>query len=125
MRLPSSLGEMELEAVLRVTKVVELINVPHRARDLLHEFLVNGPGRPAPEQERPPLQQGVLSRVVRVRYESPTLARMGLRRLEDAMSGVVKQQKWRLRPVLWELLGQTGDQTPEWRVDFKRAVGPI
>ena len=47
MRLPSNLEEMELEAVLRGSKVVELINVPHRARDLLHEFLVNGPVRPA------------------------------------------------------------------------------
>ena len=99
---------MELEAVLRGTKVVELINVPHRARGLLQEFLVNGPGRPAPEQEWPPPQQGILSRVVRVRFESPALARMGLRRLEEAMLGVVKRQEWRLRPVLSELPGRTG-----------------
>ena len=52
--------------------------------------------------------------------ESPALARMGLRRLEEAMPEVVKRQEWRLRPVLCELPGQTGDQTPEWRVDFKR-----
>ena len=45
---------------------------------------------------------------------------MGLRRLEEAMPGVVKRQEWRLRPVLCELPGRTGDQTPEWRVDFKR-----
>ena len=55
-----------------------------------------------------------------MRSDSLALARMGLRRLEDALPGVVKRQKWRLRPVLWELPGQTGDQTPEWRVDFKR-----
>ena len=36
------------------------------------------------------------------------------------MPGVVKRQEWRLRPVLCELPGRTGDQTPEWRVDFKR-----
>ena len=111
---------MKLEAVLHGTKVVELINVPHRARGLLQECLVNGPGRPAPEQEWPPLQQGVLSRVVRVRFESSALARMGLRRLEEAIPGVVERQEWRLRPVLCELPGRTGDQTPEWRVDFKR-----
>ena len=58
--------------------------------------------------------------MVRVRFESPALARMGLRRLEEAMRGVVKRQEWRLRPVLCELPGRTGDQTPEWRVDFKR-----
>ena len=90
---------MELEAVLRGTKVVELINVPHRARGLLQEFLVNGPGRPAPEQEWPPPQQGMLSRVVRVRFESPALARMGLRRLEEAMLGVVQEDEWSLRPI--------------------------
>ena len=52
--------------------------------------------------------------------ESPALARMGLRRLEEAMPEVVKRQEWRLRPVLCELPGRTGDQTPEWRVDFRR-----
>ena len=61
MRLPRSPEDMELEAALRGTKVVELINVPHRAWGLLQEFLVNGPGRPAPEQEWPPPQQGMLS----------------------------------------------------------------
>ena len=55
-----------------------------------------------------------------MRFESSALARMGLRRLEEAMPGVVKGQKWRLRPRLWELPGQTGDQALEWRVDFKR-----
>ena len=93
---------MELEAVLRGTKVVELINVPHRARGLLQEFLVNGPGRPAPEQEWPPLQQGMLSRVVRVRYESPALVRVDLRRLEDGMLGVVQEDEWSLMPTLRE-----------------------
>ena len=116
MRLPSSLEEMELEAVLRGTKVVELINVPHRARDLLHEFLVNGPGRPAPEQEWPPPQQGVLSRVAQVRYESPALARMGLRRLEDGMLGVVQEDGWSLLPALREPPGQMEDRALEWRV---------
>ena len=47
--------------------------------------------------------------MARVRSEPPALARMGLQRLEDAMPGVVKHQKWRLRPVLWELPGQMGD----------------
>ena len=85
---------MELEAVLRGTKVLELINVPHRARGLLQEFFVNGPEKTTTEQEGPPLQQGALSRVVRVRFESPALARMGLRRLEEAMLGVVQEDEW-------------------------------
>ena len=111
---------MELEAVLRGTKAAELINVPHRARGLLQEFLVNGPGRPAPEQEWPPLQQGVLSRVVRVRFESSALARMGLRRLEEAMLGVVQEDEWSLRPILQEPPGQLEDRAPEWRADLKK-----
>ena len=115
MRLPRSLEEMELEAVLRGTKVLELINVPHRARDLLHKFLVNGLGRPAPEQEWPPLQQGMLSRVVRVRYESPALALMRLRRLEDGMLGVVQEDEWLLLPTLREPTGQMEDRAREWR----------
>ena len=64
MQLPRSPEEMELEAVLRGTKVLELINVPHRARELLQEFVVNGPEKPTTEQEGPPLQQGALPRVV-------------------------------------------------------------
>jgi len=110
---------MELEAVLRGTKVVELINVPHRARDLLHEFLVNGPGRPyllIYIYYRPPPQQGVLSRVVRVWCESPALARMGLRRLEDGMLGVVQEDGWSLLPALREPPGQMEDRALEWRV---------
>ena len=110
---------MELEAALRGTKVVELINVPHRAWGLLQEFLVNGPGRPAPEQEWPPPQQGVLSRVVRVRFESPALARMGLRRLEEAMPTVVGHREWRVLADLRWPQERGRDQAPEWRVDFK------
>ena len=110
---------MELEAVLRGTKVVELINVPHRARGLLQEFLVNGPGRPAPEQEWPPPQQGMLSRVVRVRFESPALARMGLRRLEEAMLTVVGHREWRVLADLRWSQERGRDRAPEWRVDFK------
>ena len=68
---------------------MEMDNVPHRARELLQEFFVNGPGKPTPEQEWPPLQQGALSRVVRLRFEALARKRMGLRRLEDAMPGVV------------------------------------
>ena len=110
---------MKLEAVLRGTKAVELINVPHRAR-YLHEFLVNGPGRLAPEQEWLPLEQGVLSRVVRVRYESPALARMGLRRLEDGMLGVVQEDEWSLLPTLQEPPRELEDWAPEWRAEFKK-----
>ena len=66
---------------------MELINVPHRAQGLLQEFFVNGPEKPTTEQEGPPLQQGALSRVAQLRYESPALARRGLRRLEEAMPG--------------------------------------
>ena len=119
MRLPRSPEDMELDAVLRGTKVVELINVPHRARGLLQEFPVNGPGRPAPEQEWPPPQQGALSRVVRVRFESPALARMGLRRLEEAMLGVVGHHDWHLQPTLVWRPEHMEDWAPEWRVEFK------
>ena len=64
---------MELEAALQGTRAVQLNNVPHRARELLQEFVVNGPEKPTTEHEGAPLQPGALSRVVRVRFESPAL----------------------------------------------------
>ena len=53
--------------------------------------------------------------MVRVRYESPALALMRLRRLEDGMLGVVQEDEWSLLPTLREPPGQMEDRAREWR----------
>ena len=57
--------------------------------------------------------------MVRVRFESPALARMGLRRLEEAMLGGVGHQDWHLQPTLRWRPEHMEDWAPEWRVEFK------
>ena len=55
-----------------------------------------------------------------MRFESPALARMGLRRLEEAMLGVAGHREWRVLADLRWPQERGRDQAPEWRVDFKR-----